>query len=103
MKIQVLKDGPVVDVVDNGFCPTGQGGGVDPTCGKGGGGKGVAKVKNPQYTKARKTALRAIKRGGTSADNHVEMDPQDLSERYGLDEADGHRLHKDIQTAIHKK
>lgn len=41
MKIQVLKDGPVVEVdVANAFCPTGKGGGVDPSCGgeKGGGG-----------------------------------------------------------------
>lgn len=37
VKLQVLKGGPVVDVVDveNAFCPTGEGGGVDPTCGKG--------------------------------------------------------------------
>lgn len=34
-KIQVLKNGPVVDVVDNAFCPTGKGGGVDPSCGSG--------------------------------------------------------------------
>lgn len=33
MKIQVLKDGPSVEVVDNSFCPTGKGGGVDPSCG----------------------------------------------------------------------
>lgn len=33
MKIQVLKDGPVVEVTDNSFCPTGKGGGVDPSCG----------------------------------------------------------------------
>lgn len=34
MKIQVLKDGPVVEVeVANSFCPTGKGGGVDPSCG----------------------------------------------------------------------
>lgn len=39
MKIQVLKDGPVVDVVDNAFCPTGKGGGIDSSCGSGKGGK----------------------------------------------------------------
>lgn len=37
MKIQVLKNGPVVEVdVTNSFCPTVKGGGVDPSCGKGG-------------------------------------------------------------------
>lgn len=40
MKVQVLKGGSVVEVVDNAFCPTGKGGGVDPTCGSGGGDKG---------------------------------------------------------------
>jgi len=35
-KIQVLKDGPVD--VENAFCPTGQGGGVDPTGSPGGSG-----------------------------------------------------------------
>ena len=36
--MQVLKTKPTVNV----FCPTGKGGGVDPTCGKGGKGKGRA-------------------------------------------------------------
>lgn len=35
MKVQVLKGGPIVDVVNNAFCPTGKGGGVDPTCSPG--------------------------------------------------------------------
>lgn len=42
-KIQVLKDGPIVDVdvdVANSFCPTDKGGGVDPSCGGGKGGGG---------------------------------------------------------------
>lgn len=34
MKLQVLKSGRRVEV-GNSFCPTGKGGGVDPTCGKG--------------------------------------------------------------------
>lgn len=41
-KVRVLRGGnkvEVVDVTDNSFCPTGKGGGVDPTCGKGGKGK----------------------------------------------------------------
>ena len=41
MKLQVLKNGHRTEVtqVGNAFCPTGKGGGVDPTCGKGGKGK----------------------------------------------------------------
>lgn len=64
MKLQVLKNGNRVEVdqVDNVFCPTGQGGGVDPTCkrgGKGGrggsgrkGGKGAGKIKSTGGGKA---------------------------------------------------
>lgn len=35
MKIHVLKGGQKVEVVDNAFCATGAGGGVDPTCSPG--------------------------------------------------------------------
>ena len=35
MILQVLKQGQRVEVTVNVFCPTGKGGGVDPTCGKG--------------------------------------------------------------------
>lgn len=46
-KVRVLNGGNVVDVVDvdNAFCPTGKGGGVDPTCGKGGNKKGKTAAK----------------------------------------------------------
>lgn len=51
MKLQVLKNGGTVEVdqVDNVFCPTGQGGGVDPSCkvgGKGGSGGSAAGSKS---------------------------------------------------------
>ena len=45
MKLQVLKNGCTVEVdqVGNVYCPTGQGGGVDPTCKRGGkGGKSTS-------------------------------------------------------------
>lgn len=56
MKIQVLKNGPVVDVVDNAFCPTGKGGGIDPSCGKGGGGVDVS------YTDKLKAGIEKLKK-----------------------------------------
>ena len=41
MILQVLKQGQRVEVTDNVFCPTGQGGGVDPTCSSGSGSSSI--------------------------------------------------------------
>lgn len=68
MKIQVLKDGPVVEVdVANSFCPTGKGGGVDPSCGggKGGGGGDSAVQANSLTKKADKASEKIDKNRNT--------------------------------------
>lgn len=48
MKLQVLKNGDRIEVdqVDNVFCPTGQGGGVDPSCKRGGKSKRRGRTKS---------------------------------------------------------
>ena len=54
-RVRVLNSGDIVDVVDvtdNAFCPTGKGGGVDPTCGKGGKGRGVSEKRKQVQKKA---------------------------------------------------
>lgn len=66
MKIQVLKDGPVVEVdedVANAFCPTGKGGGVDPSCGKGKAGGGKSGGKKVKVTKSKATSSESEKSG----------------------------------------
>lgn len=51
MEVQVLKNGQRIEVtqIDNSFCPTGRGGGVDPTCSPGKGGGEFAVGSKVQY------------------------------------------------------
>jgi len=66
----------------------GQVGGSSPGDGAGG---------SPELRSAVKTVRQAMKRGGNSADNHMEMVEEDLMERYGLKRSDAKMLYNMIQ------
>lgn len=53
--------GQLRGAVGNLFCPTGEGGGVDPTCGKGGGGGGGGKADRPDVVSAEEHQAAIVK------------------------------------------